>query len=106
MTSATDAAEMIKRLRWKLTEVFEEDVEGLCDELGSQGLITLNEIIEIIQHQHEEDPRGKVEKMMNIILQKDEHCQTFLCQLENMIPRFPALSYLSKYFPESESPQL
>ncbi|XP_073491745.1 interferon-induced very large GTPase 1-like [Aquarana catesbeiana] len=99
MTSGTDAAEMIKRLRWKLTEVFEEDVEGLCDELGSQGLITPNEMIPL---QHYEDPRGRIEKMMNIILQKDEHCQTFLCQLENMIPRFPALSYLSKYFPENK----
>ncbi|XP_077303285.1 interferon-induced very large GTPase 1-like [Lithobates pipiens] len=99
MTSGTDAAETIKRLRCKLTEVFEEDAEGLCDELGSQGLITLNERNQL---QHDEDTRGRVEKMMNIVLQKDEHCQTFLCHLENMIPRFPALSYLSKYFPENK----
>ncbi|XP_077303284.1 LOW QUALITY PROTEIN: interferon-induced very large GTPase 1-like [Lithobates pipiens] len=99
MTSGTDAAETIKCLRCKLTEVFEEDAEGLCDELGSQGLITPDEMIQL---QHDEDPRGRVEKIMNIVLQKDEHCQAFLCHLENMIPRFPELSHLFKYFPENK----
>ncbi|PIO23175.1 hypothetical protein AB205_0056130 [Aquarana catesbeiana] len=99
MTSGRKATEMMKRLRWKLTEVFEEDAEGLCDELGSQGLITLNEMIKL---QHEEDPGGRVEKMMNIVLQKEEDCQKFLCHLENMLPRFPALNDLSQHFPENK----
>ncbi|XP_073491750.1 interferon-induced very large GTPase 1-like [Aquarana catesbeiana] len=99
MASGTDSAETMKRLRWKLLEAFEKDAEGLCDELGSQGLITPDEMIQL---QRDKDPRGRVEKMMNIILQKEEDCQTFLCHLEKMIPRFPALRDLSQHFPENK----
>ncbi|XP_077303292.1 interferon-induced very large GTPase 1-like [Lithobates pipiens] len=96
MASATDSAETMKRLRRKS---FEEDAEGLCDELGSQGLITPDERNQL---QHDKDPRGRVRKIMNLILQKEEHCQTFLCHFEEMIPKFPALSDLSQHFPENK----
>ncbi|XP_077303291.1 interferon-induced very large GTPase 1-like [Lithobates pipiens] len=99
MASGGKATETIKRLRWKLLEVFEEDAEGLCDELGSQGLITPDERNQL---QHDEDPRGRIEKMILFILQKEEHCQAFLCHLEKMIPKFPALSDLSQHFPENK----
>ncbi|XP_068102710.1 up-regulator of cell proliferation-like [Hyperolius riggenbachi] len=100
MASGEKALEIIKRLQWKLLDVFEKDVDGLLDEVGSTGLINLLDIIEL---QKEENPVVRSEKMINILLQNgEEPCHKFLCHLENMVTRFPDLIDVSKLFPENK----
>ncbi|KAM4632435.1 up-regulator of cell proliferation-like [Discoglossus pictus] len=76
---------------WKntLIDICQEDEDGLLDELdiilnlSSEDHIQLYEIA---------SPKDRIDKMINIILQKGETvCQTFLDHLENMVPRFPTL---------------
>ncbi|XP_063791248.1 interferon-induced very large GTPase 1-like [Pseudophryne corroboree] len=95
-----DASRTIKQLRWKLGEVYEENVDGLCDELDSLHLITLQDYID----QYEAvTPAERAEKLINIILQKGEPaCETFLYHLENMVPRFPPLADVSQHLPEKK----
>ncbi|XP_063791244.1 LOW QUALITY PROTEIN: interferon-induced very large GTPase 1-like [Pseudophryne corroboree] len=100
MVPIREASWTIKQLRWKLMEVFEENVDGLCDELDSLHLITLQDYID----QYEAvSPAERAEKLINIILQKGAPaCETFLHHLENMVPRFPALTDVSQHLPENK----
>ncbi|XP_053326828.1 up-regulator of cell proliferation [Spea bombifrons] len=100
MDRGLGAARVISSLRWKLTEVFAEDTVGLFDEVSS-----------LLQITHEEYLNGsttqsrvkRTEWLLTIILEKgDEACEKFLSHVKNMIPRFPALSGLSGYFPENK----
>ncbi|XP_068099981.1 up-regulator of cell proliferation-like [Hyperolius riggenbachi] len=89
MASTMTGSQTIEQLKQKLTEVFEKDVDGLCDELGCLGLVTQQEFINLYKT---EEQREKTEKLMEIILQKGEPaCEKFLDHLENMTFRFPAL---------------
>ncbi|XP_075034950.1 interferon-induced very large GTPase 1-like [Mixophyes fleayi] len=90
----------IKQLRWKLTEVFEDNVDGLCDELDSLHLITFQDYKDLYQAV---SPGQRADKLINNILQKGEPaCERFLDHLENMIPRFPALSDVSQHLMENK----
>ncbi|XP_068100061.1 interferon-induced very large GTPase 1-like [Hyperolius riggenbachi] len=92
MASVEEASQTIRRARKKLVEIFEHDVEGLCDELNSLHLLSFNDYIYL---QYDEDPFVRVEYMINIILQSGEPAsEKFLDHLENMVLRFPALSTL------------
>ncbi|XP_075034949.1 interferon-induced very large GTPase 1-like [Mixophyes fleayi] len=100
MAPIREALKTIKYLRWKLTEVLEENVDGLCDELDSLHLISFQENIDLYEAV---SPGERADKLIDIILQKGESaCEIFLDHLENMIPRFPALSDVSQHLPENK----
>ncbi|XP_073491809.1 up-regulator of cell proliferation-like [Aquarana catesbeiana] len=98
MSSPEEVSWTVRRLRDKLVEIFEEDVDGLCDELDSLHLLSLEEYMDL---QYDEDPSVRTGKMIDIILQKGESAsEKLLDHLNNMIPRFPALSSLSQHLLE------
>ncbi|XP_075037382.1 up-regulator of cell proliferation-like [Mixophyes fleayi] len=100
MASIKEALRTIKRLRWKLSEVFEENVDGLCAELDSLHLITFPEYKDVYEAV---SPGQRADKLIDIILQRGEPaCERFLDHLENMIPRSPALSDVSQHLPENK----
>ncbi|KAM5151688.1 uncharacterized protein ACMZJ9_009929 [Mantella aurantiaca] len=101
MSSPEEVSRDVRRLREKLVEIFEEDVEGLCDELDSLHLLSLEEYIDL---RYDEDPNVKTQKMIDIILHKGESAsEKLLHHFNNMILRFPALSGLAKHFPEDKN---
>ncbi|XP_018428439.1 PREDICTED: up-regulator of cell proliferation-like [Nanorana parkeri] len=95
MSSPEEVSQTIGRLRKRFVEIFEEDVDGLCDELDFLHLLSLEEYVDL---QYVEDPRMRTEKMIDIILQKGEMAsKKFLDHFYNMILRFPALSSLPQH---------
>ncbi|XP_068102709.1 up-regulator of cell proliferation-like [Hyperolius riggenbachi] len=93
-----EASQTIRCLRGKLVEIFEKDVTGLCDELDSLHLLSMEEYFNL---QYDGDT-VKTEKMIDIVLQKGEFSsEKFLDHLQNMTMRFPALSTLS--FPKDKA---
>ncbi|XP_063285114.1 interferon-induced very large GTPase 1-like [Pelobates fuscus] len=100
MDPAMAAAWTVNRLKWKLIEVFEEGTNDLLDELSSLHAITIDEYIRICTF---ENPVERTEEVLNLILEKGEPvCNEFLNHLENIIPRFPKLPSLSRFFPETK----
>ncbi|XP_075422630.1 interferon-induced very large GTPase 1-like [Ascaphus truei] len=97
MDRAGAASHSITTQWGRLTEVFERDVDGLIAEHVSLLLLLTQE--EKIHLNEAENPQERTDKLLHLILQKGEAaCQTFLHQLENMVPRFPMLSDLSGLF--------
>ncbi|XP_075141928.1 up-regulator of cell proliferation-like [Leptodactylus fuscus] len=96
-----EASKTITRLKWKLAEVFEENVDGFMDEVDSLQLIKPEKYIYLC------GDISTVEKTLNLIeliLQNgEEACKTFLDHLENMIPRFPGLSKVSQHFKDCKT---
>ncbi|XP_077306241.1 up-regulator of cell proliferation-like [Lithobates pipiens] len=96
MTSTMKASEMIKHLKGKLTQVFAENVDGLCDEVGSLSILTPQEYIDLYRT---EGHIERTERLIDLILQKGEPaCAKFMDHRENMISRFPDLGGLSKIY--------
>ncbi|XP_063788553.1 up-regulator of cell proliferation-like [Pseudophryne corroboree] len=99
--SIREALKTIIHLRWKLGEVYEENVDGLCDELDSLHLITPQEYTDLYEAV---TPAERIEKLINLILQNGEPaCEMFLHHLENMVLRFPALADVSQHLPENKT---
>ncbi|XP_040211940.1 up-regulator of cell proliferation-like [Rana temporaria] len=100
MSSSEEVSQTLSSLKEKLLQVFEEDVDGLCDELDSLHLLSLEEYMDL---QYDEDPGVRAEKMIDIILQKGEPAsEKFLYHLENIISRFPSLSRLPQFLQEGK----
>ncbi|XP_068099974.1 interferon-induced very large GTPase 1-like [Hyperolius riggenbachi] len=92
------ASQKISNLRGEITQGFERNVAGLCDELRILGLITEQEHKKLCDI---EEPRGLVNSLMDNVLQKGEpDCEKFLNHLGNMSLRNPALRDVSKQFLE------
>ncbi|XP_075175734.1 up-regulator of cell proliferation-like [Anomaloglossus baeobatrachus] len=101
MNSFREASWIVKHLKWKLVEIFEEDVEALFDELDYLGLISLNKYLEFCS---KDSPAEKTEELINLVLQNGERaCEKFLNHLENLVLRFPDLSALTQLFSEDQS---
>ncbi|KAM5153051.1 interferon-induced very large GTPase 1-like [Mantella aurantiaca] len=95
MASCGDAFQAIKHLKRKLTQVFAENADALCDEVGSIGILTFEELKDLYTTEGHVE---RMERLVDIILQRGETaCKKFLDHLENMIPKFPALCDLSSY---------
>ncbi|XP_077303293.1 up-regulator of cell proliferation-like [Lithobates pipiens] len=100
MSSPEEVSWTLRYLRDKLVEIFEEDVDGLCDELDSLHLLSLEEYMDL---QYDEDPGVRTEKMIDIILQKGEEASNKLLEhFNNMTVRFPALSKLPEFLYEEK----
>ncbi|XP_075140878.1 up-regulator of cell proliferation-like [Leptodactylus fuscus] len=96
-----EASNTITRLRWKLAEVFEENVDGFMDEVDSLQLITFEEYKDL---SGDIVPVEKTLRLIDLILHKgEEACKMFLDHLENMIARFPGLSKVSQHFKDSKT---
>nr|NP_001128554.1 provisional ortholog of upregulator of cell proliferation L homeolog [Xenopus laevis]AAI14224.1 Unknown (protein for MGC:132266) [Xenopus laevis] len=84
------ASHTIKRLLRELIEIFAEDEKAAFREVGS---LFQNGPDEYRSKGETKNPAGRVEKLIQYVLQRDESdCQRFLTHLENMLPSFPALS--------------
>ncbi|XP_040212009.1 interferon-induced very large GTPase 1-like [Rana temporaria] len=98
MASTTKASEMIKHLKGKLTQVFAENVDGLCDEVGSLSILTPQEYIDLYRTGGHVE---RTERLIDLILQKGEPaCAKFMDHLENMISRFPDLGGVPTFLEE------
>ncbi|XP_073491922.1 interferon-induced very large GTPase 1-like [Aquarana catesbeiana] len=101
MTCTMKASEMIKHLKGKLTQVFAENVDGLCDEVGSLSILTPQEYIDLYRTEGRVE---RTERLIDLILQKGEPaCTKFMDHLENMISRFPDLRGVSTFLEELHS---
>ncbi|XP_069840738.1 up-regulator of cell proliferation-like [Dendropsophus ebraccatus] len=101
MNGTREASWIVKHLKWKLVEIFEENVQDLLDELDSLHIISLEKYFDICLKDSEAE---KVIGLMDLVLQNGEAaCEKFLNHLENLILRFPALSGLSQSFTEDRS---
>ncbi|KAM5152695.1 interferon-induced very large GTPase 1-like [Mantella aurantiaca] len=92
MALPKSASHTLNQLKGKLTKIFSENVDGLCDEVDSLGFITKDDYILLY---NAKSPVEKVHNILDIILKEGELAsEKFLAHLENMILRFPALNFL------------
>ncbi|XP_073504969.1 up-regulator of cell proliferation-like [Phyllobates terribilis] len=101
MNSFREASWIVKHLKWKFAEIFQENTEDFFDELGSLGLVSLENYLEFCS---KDSPAEKTEELMNLLLQNGERaCQKFLNHLESLVLRFPDLAGLSQSLLEDRS---
>ncbi|XP_077129963.1 up-regulator of cell proliferation-like [Ranitomeya variabilis] len=101
MNSFREASWIVKHLKWKFAEIFEENVEDFFVELDSLGLVSLENYLEFCK---KDSPAEKTEELIDLLLQNGKRaCEKFLNHLEILVLRFPDLSGLSQVLLEDRS---
>ncbi|CAJ0967552.1 unnamed protein product [Ranitomeya imitator] len=101
MNSFREASWIVKHLKWKFAEIFEENVEDFFNELDSLGLVSLENYLEFCS---KDSAAEKTEELIDLILQNGERaCEKFLNHLEILVLRFPDLAGLSQVLLEGAS---
>uniref|UniRef100_A0A8C5QBM8 VLIG-type G domain-containing protein n=1 Tax=Leptobrachium leishanense TaxID=445787 RepID=A0A8C5QBM8_9ANUR len=96
MDPATLSLQTITRLKWKLVDVFETNVNDLVKETRS---FIKREILDTLDNIH--NPAEKVVRLLDLIIHEGESaCETFLGRLLSLAPGIPNLNSLSAEFPE------